>query len=193
MRRVQAEHFNAPGDFVGDALAERLARRPKFKIPKAIVRSVPVLVMNVFVVAKWSTDVPRHYQTMLKNLSVASGVGVASGPHLLISIDRRVPGAHNSKRLRQFASTLPALPPSVVAIAVAARPVLGSTARNRARRHRLPFVLSNCTADLWILAVAKIPVLPSVRVVDGAQFPSNHRSCASGLRAGTHTRMVTPH
>lgn len=75
--RVQFQYLDREGDFVADALSVRLVTTPQFKIFKAVIQSVPVFVMNRFVLCKWTIQKFFHQNPMLKFFDSATKVKAA--------------------------------------------------------------------------------------------------------------------
>lgn len=71
MEAVIGQIRRTPRELVGDALAFRVARIPQLQILRAVVRSLPVLVMNRLVGQHRAPDHPLHDNTVLGRIPSA--------------------------------------------------------------------------------------------------------------------------
>lgn len=68
---VQAQDVQGVGYLIFDTLAFRLARAPKLQVVDAVVRTIPVLVVDLFVRQKVTPQMGLHHAAMPQDLAAA--------------------------------------------------------------------------------------------------------------------------
>ena len=82
-RTVQPNDFARPFYLVLDALTGRLGSRPQLQVLQAVVASVTVLVVNIFISGQRAPEVQSHYPPVFENECALDLHGVE---HLYVSI-----------------------------------------------------------------------------------------------------------
>lgn len=87
--RVQPQHLDREGDFVGDALTVGLAARPKFEVMRSVISALSVQMVDFLIRCKRAAKSLFHNKTMLLNtyhLSARTQVDWNVKPNIAIAL-----------------------------------------------------------------------------------------------------------
>ena len=68
------DDLTCPFHKVLDTLSRWLGRNPEFEILDSVVGLIAVLVVNILIAEQWATDLLRHHQSVLRNVTVLDSV-----------------------------------------------------------------------------------------------------------------------